>query len=193
MMCSKSEQRVEPVTGWLCLVAVLAVVAVPAGAALEWTQAISAAPWRGRAYLGSVVYDQKMWVMCGDSYPQSAVSNDVWYSQDGANWTQATETAAWYKREAPGVVAFEDKMWDTATKATLDAENCNFGKEPCEMGKMAQMTLVPVNDADKAKHAELMQDVVLVEWAKRCGKDCAAEWNDTVGQAVGPQIPLDKL
>ncbi len=88
---------------------------------------------------------------------------------------------------------FEDKMWDTAAKAVADAENCNFGKQPCEMGKMAEMTLVPIGDADRAKHKELMQDVVLVAWAKRCGKDCAAEWNDTVGQVVGLQIPLDQL
>lgn len=88
---------------------------------------------------------------------------------------------------------FEDKMWDTAADAVADAENCNFGKEPCELGKMADMTLVPISDADKEKHKELMQDVVLVEWAKRCGKDCAAEWNDTVGEVVGLQIPLDQL
>jgi TRAP-type C4-dicarboxylate transport system substrate-binding protein len=87
----------------------------------------------------------------------------------------------------------EDKMWDTAAKAVADAENCNFGKEPCEMGKMAQMTLVPISDEDKARHKELMQDVVLVEWAKRCGKECAAEWNATVGQVVGLEIPLDKV
>ncbi len=88
---------------------------------------------------------------------------------------------------------FEDKMWDTAAKATADAENCNFGKEPCEMGKMAEMTPVEVSDADKETHKGLMQDVVLVEWAKRCGKDCAAEWNETVGLVVGLEIPLDKL
>ncbi|MGH6899466.1 MAG: TRAP transporter substrate-binding protein [Geminicoccaceae bacterium] len=89
--------------------------------------------------------------------------------------------------------ALEDRMWETAAKATADAENCNFGKEPCEMGKMADMTLVPISDADRDKHEELMQDVVLVEWARRCGEDCAAEWNDTVGQVVGLQIPIDQL
>jgi len=88
---------------------------------------------------------------------------------------------------------FEDKMWATAAKAVADAENCNFGKEPCELGKMAHMELVPVSAADREKHKELMQDVVLVEWGRRCGKDCAAEWNDTVGQVVGLEIPLDKL
>ena len=46
-------------------------------------------------------------------------------------------------------------MWDTARKATEDAEHCNFGKEPCEMGKMAEMALVPVSEADKEKHKEL--------------------------------------
>ncbi|MGH1480950.1 MAG: TRAP transporter substrate-binding protein [Geminicoccales bacterium] len=90
-------------------------------------------------------------------------------------------------------VAFEDTMWDTAAKATADAEHCNFGKEPCEMGKMAEMTLVEVSDSDREKHKAMMQDVVLVEWAKRCGKDCAAEWNETVGQVVGLEISLDKL
>jgi hypothetical protein len=50
-----------------------------------------------------------------------------------------------------------------------------------------------VSDADKETHKQLMQDVVLLEWGKRCGKDCAAEWNNTVGQVVGLQIPLDKL
>jgi TRAP-type C4-dicarboxylate transport system substrate-binding protein len=88
---------------------------------------------------------------------------------------------------------FEDKMWDTAAKAVADAENCNFGKEPCELGKMASMTLVPISEADKQKHAQMMQDVVLVEWARRCGKECATEWNETVGQAVGLEIPLDKV
>jgi TRAP-type C4-dicarboxylate transport system substrate-binding protein len=87
----------------------------------------------------------------------------------------------------------EDKMWDTAAEAVADADNCNFGKEPCELGKMAEMTPVAVTDADKEKHKQLMQDVVLLEWGKRCGEDCAAEWNDTVGQVVGLQIPLDKL
>lgn len=102
---------------------------------------------------------------------------------------------------APEVQAFfteqfaqlEDEMWQTAAAATADAENCNFGKEPCEMGSLADMNAVPITDEDKAKHKEMMQDVVLLEWAKRCGEDCAAEWNDTVGPVVGMEIPLDEL
>ena len=55
------------------------------------------------------------------------------------------------------------------------------------------MTIVTVSEADKAAHKQLMQNVVLVEWGKRCGKACAAEWNKTVGPVIGLQIPLDKL
>jgi TRAP-type transport system periplasmic protein len=38
-----------------------------------------------------------------------------------------------------------------------------------------------------------METVVLLEWGRRCGRDCAAEWNETVGQVVGMEIPLDQL
>ncbi len=88
---------------------------------------------------------------------------------------------------------FQDKMWDTATKSTEQAANCNVGKEPCTMGKPAKMTIVAMSDADKAKAKELTQSTVLVDWGKRCGKDCAAEWNGTVGKVLGLTIPLDKL
>ena len=40
--------------------------------------------------------------------------------------------------------AYENKMWDTLKKATAEADNCNTGKQPCTMGKLAKMTIVPV-------------------------------------------------
>jgi TRAP-type C4-dicarboxylate transport system substrate-binding protein len=91
--------------------------------------------------------------------------------------------------------AFEDQMWRTAGAALADADRCNFGPGKCEMGKPADPPLVnvPVNDADKKLHKQLMQDVVLVEWGKRAGKEHAKEWNETVGKVVGLSIPLDKL
>lgn len=88
---------------------------------------------------------------------------------------------------------FEGKLWATNAKSIADAENCNFNKEPCVMGKKADMKLVPVRDADKATHKRVLEDVVLVEWAKRAGKNFAKEWNETVGKIVNLQIPLDKL
>jgi TRAP-type transport system periplasmic protein len=88
---------------------------------------------------------------------------------------------------------FEDKMWQTAKQATEEAENCNVGEDPCTLGEKVDMTLVPVSEEDKELHKQLMQDTVLVEWAKRCGRECAERWNGTVGEVVGLQIPLDKI
>ncbi len=88
---------------------------------------------------------------------------------------------------------FEDKMWQTAAEAVAGADNCNFGTGPCPEGTPAKLTKVSVSDADQATHKKLMNEVVLVEWGKRAGKDYAKEWNDTVGKVVGLSIPLDKL
>jgi TRAP-type transport system periplasmic protein len=88
---------------------------------------------------------------------------------------------------------FQETMWSTVREATQQGELCNFGKDGCTLGKPADMELVPVSDEDKVKHKELMENVVLVEWGKRCGKDCASEWNETVGKVVGLEIPVDKL
>ena len=36
-------------------------------------------------------------------------------------------------------------------------------------------------------HKKLVEGAVLAGWAKRCGAECAKEWNDTVGKALEPQ------
>ena len=87
----------------------------------------------------------------------------------------------------------EDKMWETAAEAVSGADNCNFGTGPCPEGNAAKLVNVPVRDADRKLHAQLMQDVVLVEWGRRAGEEYAKEWNETVGKVVGMSIPLDKL
>lgn len=84
---------------------------------------------------------------------------------------------------------YEDKMWETIDAVTADAENCNFGKDPCKFGKKAHMVLIPVSDADRAERKKLMETRVLAGWAKRCGAACAKEWNETVGKAVGLTAP----
>src|SRR5439155_1220877 len=46
------------------------------------------------------------------------------------------------------VKAYENKMWGTLKKATAEADNCNTGKQPCTMGKLAHITIVPVKPAE---------------------------------------------
>ena len=102
------------------------------------------------------------------------------------------EARAFFEKEFS---TFTEEMWKTVTDAVQDADDCNFGGGSCDLGKVANppLTNVPVSDADKAEHAKLMQDVVLVKWGKRAGKENAQKWNDTVGKVVGLTIPLDKL
>jgi TRAP-type C4-dicarboxylate transport system substrate-binding protein len=85
--------------------------------------------------------------------------------------------------------AYEDKMWVTLKKAAAEADNCNTNKQPCTMGKPANMTIVPVKPAEAETHKKLVEGAVLAGWAKRCGKECVAEWNDTVGKLLGLKAP----
>ena len=84
---------------------------------------------------------------------------------------------------------YEDKMWATLKAAMDQADNCNFNKQPCTMGKMANLTLVPVKPAEAETHTKLVEGAVLAGFAKRCGVECAKEWNETVGKAIGLKMP----
>src|SRR5712691_2936669 len=89
------------------------------------------------------------------------------------------------------VKAYENKMWATLKKATAEADNCNTGKQPCTMGKLANITIVPVKPAETETHKKLVESAVLAGWAKRCGAECAAEWNNTVGKTLGLRAPTN--
>ncbi|HEY0441991.1 MAG TPA: TRAP transporter substrate-binding protein [Xanthobacteraceae bacterium] len=87
------------------------------------------------------------------------------------------------------VKAYEDKMWATIKTTTGEADNCNTGKQPCTMGKLAKSTIVAVKPEEAETHKKLVEGAVLAGWAKRCGAACAREWNDTVGKALNLKAP----
>ncbi|MGE0717046.1 MAG: TRAP transporter substrate-binding protein [Alphaproteobacteria bacterium] len=87
------------------------------------------------------------------------------------------------------VKAYEDKMWVTVKAAVSQADICNFNKQPCTMGKVANMTLVPVKPAEAETHKKLVEGAVLANWGKRCGAECVKEWNETVGKTLGLKAP----
>ena len=78
--------------------------------------------------------------------------------------------------------AYEDKMWATIKTTTGEAENCNTGKQPCTMGKLAKTTIVPVKPEEAETHKKLVEGAVLAGWAKRCGA-CATNGTYTVSIA----------
>ena len=85
--------------------------------------------------------------------------------------------------------AYEDKMWATIKTITAEADNCNTGQQPCTMGRLAKSTIVPVKPEEAQTHKQLVEGVVLAGWAKRCGAECAKEWNETVGKVLVLKAP----
>jgi TRAP-type C4-dicarboxylate transport system substrate-binding protein len=85
----------------------------------------------------------------------------------------------------------EDQLWDFGLESTQDGINCNAGKDPCKYGKKGKMTVVEASEADMKSLQQTSQKVVVPTWREDCERvfpECAAEWNSTVGKAVGMEL-----
>lgn len=102
-----------------------------------------------------------------------AMNMDKWNSMSEAQ--QATLTAE--------IAKLNEALWadnasqDGTAVACLTSTDC--ATEP------GGMTLVEPSAEDIATRDRLATEVVLARWADRCGADCAANWNDTVGKVLG--------
>jgi len=75
-------------------------------------------PWGPRALHYTLVFKNKIWVMGGQTHPQFARAEemfyaDVWNTTDGINWTKVVvNKPSWSKRGMiGGSVVFRDRMW----------------------------------------------------------------------------------
>ena len=86
--------------------------------------------------------------------------------------------------------ALNESMWaETATEDEV-AISCITGGD-CAIGEKGAMKLVTPSADDLALRDKIATEVVLARWAKRCGADCAANWNATVGQILGMAAKAD--
>ena len=82
------------------------------------------------------------------------------------------------------IAGLTDKMWaETATEDKI-AISCITGGD-CPIGEKGAMKLVEPTAEDLAIRDKIATDVILARWAERCGEDCAAQWNETVGAVLG--------
>jgi TRAP-type C4-dicarboxylate transport system substrate-binding protein len=79
----------------------------------------------------------------------------------------------------------ENSVWDLVRQQTQTGINCNTGQGECATGRPAAMRLFTPTAADIARAHDIASQVVVPGWAKRCGPACTAEWNATVGKALG--------
>ncbi len=77
-----------------------------------------------------------------------------------------------------------DAMWAETAKEDEVAIACLTGTT-CAIGPVGGMELVEPSAEDLKIRDRIASDVILARWAKRCGKDCADNWNATVGPIVG--------
>ena len=82
------------------------------------------------------------------------------------------------------IAALDDRMWaETATEDEIAISCITGGK--CDIGEAGAMTLVEPSAEDLALRDTVANDVILARWATRCGEECAATWNETVGSLLG--------
>jgi TRAP-type C4-dicarboxylate transport system substrate-binding protein len=100
---------------------------------------------------------------------------------------------AWWKTLDPKVQAFlethlrklEDSIFEQAKTETQTGINCNTGTASCTEGQPASMKLVAVTPADEALRKDALVKAIMPGFAQRCGAECVANWNATVGQSLG--------
>jgi len=79
----------------------------------------------------------------------------------------------------------EVQLGELAIKNDRQAMACATNSPDCKEKYAGKMRMQPLSEADKKTRMKILETSVLPAWAKRCGKDCADEWNATVGKALG--------
>lgn len=80
-----------------------------------------------------------------------------------------------------------ERMWQLNMDEDAMGIACNT-TGPCPLGEPAGMTRVDPGPEDEALRRKALVEAVLPKWAARCGADCVADWNATVGKVVDMQI-----
>ncbi|HEX4893293.1 MAG TPA: TRAP transporter substrate-binding protein [Hyphomicrobiaceae bacterium] len=79
----------------------------------------------------------------------------------------------------------EEKAWKLAISETEDGVYCTTGTGNCPAGPPGKLKLNKPADADAAARDKALNDLVLKNWAKRCGAECAAKWTEMIGKKYG--------
>lgn len=100
-------------------------------------------------------------------------------------WTGLDATVQEYLTK--GLRDLETSIFELAATETETGLACNTSG-PCPHGDPAGMTLVPLTDADEELRDEAVKVAILPEFAERCGTECVADWNGTIGATLDMSI-----
>lgn len=88
---------------------------------LNWSL-LTVAPWEPRHTFGSLVFNNKMWVLGGDQL-QCGFQKDIWNSPDGITWNLVTDEAPWGDRMLHIAFVFNGKMWVMGGQKIIYCDN----------------------------------------------------------------------
>lgn len=83
---------------------------------------IDTADWEVRHCFGSIVHDNKMWVIGGDQL-QGHFQNDIWNTTDGLNWNKIADSLPWGDRSTHMTCSFDGKIWVMGGQKILNWSN----------------------------------------------------------------------
>ena len=89
------------------------------------------------------------------------------------------------ERLGEGLRELEHDIWRSAKVETENGLACNAGFDTCADGRRGRMTIVEERDQDEARRTQLLRDVILPSWVRRCGTGCAETWNRHIAPALG--------
>lgn len=77
-----------------------------------------------------------------------------------------------------------ENMWQqTATEDEIALACLSDG--PCAIGEPGNMVLTQPSESDLRMRDTVAKEVILPRWTERCGPECTANWNRTVGKVLG--------
>ncbi len=119
---------------------------------------------------------------------------DYLYNLPGgiSTWFSAVNLKAWDRMD-PAVKAYlseqfvqlEKDLWANGIMQMEQGISCNSGVGECTLGIPGGMTIIESIAADRARLAEISENLVVRRWAARCGDACVKTWNETIGALVG--------
>ncbi len=100
----------------------------------NWERVCDDAPWGPRWLHYTVAFDNKIWIMGGQTLPQFAPAeemfySDMWNSPDGVKWTRVADKLPWAPRgDSGGCLVFRNRIWilGGGTYDTPKRPNCIF-------------------------------------------------------------------
>ena len=90
-----------------------------------------------------------------------------------------------------GLRDLQAEIWRAANQETEDGLACNAGRPACVGGARGRMVVVEDRPQDRARREQLLADVVLPAWVRRCGAECADTWNQVMAPARGIRAKAD--